>query len=659
MQRHRFLLIAIALGVLTSIVILMSRWSIEARYRTVEVILDSADWEALAAREGKDPVAVLMQARARGATSVGILERTLKRLAEQGSVAYLSTGDLLAGMASGALAPAFQDAPRSGKILPRAVYIAGTPAVLDFLEEAYRGLLGTARVSRVGRVLRVAGTREDIEELGVGFLAADLARYTSIGMIPVLRLRNYDGLTRQGLEDLFARLRRIGTGYTVVFELQEVLGADDLVDEAAKGMLALGHRYGRIEVFNVKRRQRGEDVLTQRMRPQVIRLFSLAPDELLQLTPEEARDKFVLAARERNARLLYLRPLVARAGVSGTEANLTYLTEITAELRRFGLHIGRAEPLRPLNVPVGLLLTVSLGAFATLGLVVTLLGERLGVLVPPRLVWGGIAAGVLATFGLVVIGHATLWRKLLALGIAATVPAVAIDATLPHVRSGEVIWTSLRALWTASILSVAAGVAVAAILSQWEFMMGAQYFLGVKIAHVIPAVLVVLLLWRRDRPRRPWQETVRELWEWSARPLALWHAILVVTAALAVGILLGRSGNLGLPVLGAEARLRTVTEDLLVARPRTKEYLIGHPALVLAAAVAVVGWRPGVRPLAAVGAIGQAGIVNSFSHIHTPLLYALWRTVNALLLGSILGALSVVLVLAVGAWYRRRFPRGP
>jgi len=660
-QRNRFFLIAIALGILASAAILLYRWSIEAQYRTVEVILDAADWEALATREGKDPLAVLKDARERGATAVGVLERTLKRLAEQGTVAYLSSGDVAVGAASGTLGPAFQDVIRNGGggLSPRAVYIAGAPRALDQLEEAYRGLLGTARVSRIGRVLRVAGTREDLEEIGIGFLPVDLERYTSIGLTPVLRLRNYDSLTRQGLDNLFARLRRLGTGYTIVFELQEVLGTDELIDEAAKGLLALGDRYGRIEVFNVRRKQRGEEVLAKRMRPQVIRLFSLSPDELLQLNMEEARDKFVLAARERNIRLLYLRPLNARAGVSGTAANLTYLAGITGDLKRFGLRLGRAEPMVPMRPPKLLLLIASLGAFATLGFVLTIAGAWFGVRVPHRFVWGGIAVAMLATVALVMVDHATLWRKLLALAIAAIVPACAIAATLPRARSKRATWRGLQALWTASIISVAAGLAVAALLSQWEFMMAADAFLGVKIAQIIPAVLVIFLLWGRDRAQRSWRQGLRELWRWAARPLAIWHAILVMIAGLAVGILLGRSGNLGLPVLSAEARLRTVTENLLVARPRTKEYLVGHPALVLAAAAAVMGWGLAVRPLAAVGAIGQAGIVNSFSHIHTPLRYALWRTGNALLLGSILGALGVLVVLVASGWYRRAFPRGP
>jgi hypothetical protein len=186
-------------------------------------------------------------------------------------------------------------------------------------------------------------------------------------------------------------------------------------------------------------------------------------------------------------------------------------------------------------------------------------------------------------------------------------------------------------------------------------------FFGVKIAQLLPVLLVALFVWRTDRPARSWRATLRELWAWSAHPLLLRYAIGVTVAGVAAVILLARSGNFGLPVLSIEERLRTLLEDLLVARPRTKEYLIGHPALVLAGVAVAAGWRAWVVPFAAVAAVGQGGIVNSFSHIHTPLLYAAWRTVNALWLGALIGAAAAGVVLAVAhrAAPSRARPRAP
>jgi len=60
-----------------------------------------------------------------------------------------------------------------------------------------------------------------------------------------------------------------------------------------------------------------------------------------------------------------------------------------------------------------------------------------------------------------------------------------------------------------------------------------------------------------------------------------------------------------------------------------------------------------VIPLAIVGAIGQAGLINSFSHIHTPLVLVVLRTFYALIIGSLLGGVAV---LFLGRIVRRFAP---
>jgi hypothetical protein len=115
-------------------------------------------------------------------------------------------------------------------------------------------------------------------------------------------------------------------------------------------------------------------------------------------------------------------------------------------------------------------------------------------------------------------------------------------------------------------------------------------------------------------------------------------------------MLLARTGNINLPLAGAEQQVRSVLENLLVARPRTKEFLIGYPALVVAGVAASLGWRRVGLAFALAGTIGTAGAINSFSHLHTPLVYTVWRTGNALLLGAALAVPAVMVLL----WLSRR-----
>jgi NhaP-type Na+/H+ or K+/H+ antiporter len=66
------------------------------------------------------------------------------------------------------------------------------------------------------------------------------------------------------------------------------------------------------------------------------------------------------------------------------------------------------------------------------------------------------------------------------------------------------------------------------------------------------------------------------------------------------------------------------------------------PALMLAHRRAV-GW------LLALGiGVGVGDIIDTFSHLHTPIEISVWRVVNGLVVGAIIGAIFV--------WIYRRFP---
>src|SRR2546428_13568844 len=111
--------------------------------------------------------------------------------------------------------------------------------------------------------------------------------------------------------------------------------------ETAAALRSAGFPYGRIEVFSVRRKQRGEDQLAAQMRPNVIRLFSPTAEELLALTPASVRAKVALAARDRTIRVLPLRPFLPAPGNVGTQPTLSLLDQSYADLPRFGLGPGR------------------------------------------------------------------------------------------------------------------------------------------------------------------------------------------------------------------------------------------------------------------------------------------------------------------------------
>ena len=111
----------------------------------------------------------------------------------------------------------------------------------------------------------------------------------------------------------------------------------------------------------------------------------------------------------------------------------------------------------------------------------------------------------------------------------------------------------------------------------------------------------------------------------------------MVLGILAVAglVYISRTGNESAFVSGFELQLRTALDQLLGVRPRTKEFLIGHP-LMLVALYYGFRYRYGVGILA-LGMIGQVSLVNTFAHIHTPIIISLIRTGYGLLFGLIVG----------------------
>jgi hypothetical protein len=551
----------------------------------------------------------------------------------------------------GTLQAAFLRLHEARQLRADAVYVTGETGERAFVAGRLRAMLGPARVREIGAVVEVLGARADLEEIGLGFRPSDAARFRDAGLGVVLRPRNYRGLTPESLRALADSYAAISPEPTLIFAATEVQGYEGLLQNAATEYHRIGARYGRIEVFSERRKQRGEDRLTALVRPAVIRVFSITPEELQLLRAPEVADRFVRAAQERNIRILYVRPLLfTPAGVPALQANLDLVSTISTELRAFGFTPARARPLAPFQPARPLLWLVALGAAALGALVLDRMAEAAGLSIPPWVWWAGIGLIVLGTAAAGMTPFDSLWRRLLALGVAiAGGTGAVVWALHSPSRGGRGVvvgaWgTLLRAVGLAAV----AGLLVAALLSQWSFMHAFSIFLGVKLAHAIPVGLVVVWMLLEARQALGWRGVGDAVGQWVQQPLRVGTAVAAVVAAGFAVILLARTGNISAPISGTEQQLRQVLEELLVARPRTKEFLFGYPMLALAGLAATKGWRRLTIVFAAAGVVGTTGVINSFSHLHTPLLYTIWRTANALMLGALIAIPAVVVVLWLG-----------
>jgi MFS family permease len=114
-----------------------------------------------------------------------------------------------------------------------------------------------------------------------------------------------------------------------------------------------------------------------------------------------------------------------------------------------------------------------------------------------------------------------------------------------------------------------------------------------------------------------------------------------------LGIYIARSDNFILPLPDLESRLRLLLSQLLGVRPRTKEFLLGYPILILCGVyLNTLLARKWLWLGLAVATIAPVSLINTFCHIHTPFVVSLIRSINGVVGGILMAAVYVVLIEA-------------
>lgn len=516
-----------------------------------------------------------------------------------------------------------------------------------------------AALERADRTVELVLDQERLwalsEQTGVP-IPAILARWRELG-VTALAAEDFEGArlaAEAGLRivprDLqvivLSRVYGWETG-PVIFTGNQVGGYPDRLASTAALLNDLGAPLGLIEFAN----QRGAPQLARLLNYRAVRVHSITMEELARLNDADAASRYARAARERNARVLYIRPLVRGPAPEMLARNEAYLTDIMARLDEAGLAPGAAQP-KPfwstaLWVPAAAALAAAAGG--------CLLLSRLWAM-PWWLAALGTAVSGGLVYGLGRMGYTVLARQTAALAVALVFPALAVitaaerlrplDAGRGH-RAPAGGWHAaagwgVALLQFAAVTLVGAGL-VAAALGDTRFLLQLEQFRGVKLAHVAP-LFIVVVFWLADQYRGSW-------WQWLNAPLRMWH-VLAGAAVLALGyVYVGRTGNDLVGVLDVERAMRMVLEDALEIRPRTKEFLLGYPALLLAFGFWTAGPRLLAWPLLVAGTIASISVINTFAHAHSPLAVSAVRTAYGFAAGLAVAVLALAAVVLL-----RRLP---
>ena len=618
-----FPLLCIAIGLITALYAIAQRFRLEQRNRAVELAIDASDAQALADSEGLSFVDVLERFRKVGMTSVAVSEETLVNLRDAGKIV------ILPATAADGLPPQFtlKVFSTDSRLLAR---IAQQVTAKFPVAPQWWAPRGGGEAA-----LALPNARSVVSEMGLGLDATQVEAARRADLRIVARLKNYPSLNRNALTFMIDEAKKAGASSVICAE-DEVLGYRDLIEDTAKLLREAKLNYGTIEFA----KQKGDQSLSKEMGGRVVRVHSIMPKESILLSPGEAVERFVRAAQERNVRICYLRPL-PQLKKDALQDNLRYVQALSYHLRRVGLAPKPSRAFGEFEMPFPLLLLMSLGV---IGGALLLLECFTPCSLPVHV---GLTVVGLVLSSLALQLSPILATKLLALAASGIFPTLAL-AYSPVAQFA--IRNSFYVLFSTSVITFTGALLIAGLLSNWRFMTETDQFMGIKASQLIPVLLIAVIyigeLFPSEKTRRDRWASAREKFQALLdHPLFVKYALIGAVAMVGGLLWIARTGNEpGVGVSEWELRFRSILERILIARPRTKEFLLAHPALFLAAFFAARGEKRYVIPLVLIGAIGQTSLLNTFCHIHTPLRVSLLRTFNGLWLGAGIGWLISLFV---------------
>ncbi len=642
--QRMFCELLIVVGLLAAIWVAVGRVMVEQMNNTVGMAVDWREVQEVAAATGVSPRHALFTLQSGGATHLAVAEQSLADLIDRGDVKLFARGDEVDILAADA--SVIQQLARG-------------------LRARFPGSYELQHVAENEIWLTVPAGAVLDRRVGAGYPREALEAASHAGLPVVARPRATGVRTPVAVQHVMEQVDEIDAAMTV-FSGERVVGFPRLVPDTADAMRQAEIIHGMLEMAP----QYGSAELSTRLDHQVVRVHAITETEMQTMPMPRAVERFVRATRERGIRLLYVR-LLPTAGDNPLEGNAVYLSAMREQLRSHGFFLGRPRPMKQFSTAPWILAIVNL---AVCGALLWLGQALLGL--PGREFWPVALAVIVGATAMLFVATDPA-RQLMALVGAIIFPIIAAGWTargLTRVegepRLGMALGRLLAAFLAVTVITAFGGLLVVGLLGDSAFFVKVAQFRGVKIAHLLP-ILTVAVLWLarsmsgyRDRLKsvKPDEmvdyhtgDTVPELpplWAGLRQALeqfvAYWHVAVALAALAALGMLVVRSGHeITGAVLPMEMELRTALDRLLSVRPRSKEVFLGHPVMLLALLLTMRGVRPGVWIAFAVGVIGQVSLLNSFCHVHTPLLLTILRVFN----GVWVGALGGLILCALWDWF--------
>ena len=549
--KTRFAAVILIVALLASLTVAFFREREEAHTRRVEIAMDYQDFIALARSYNYDPALFLRALKAAGLTSLAVTEELGSAIGDDGR-AYAVTGAQLANQArvSPIKDPLLAGLLRTKRLDLDAVYVLVSDASTFNRYRHQLPLLFMPKSVRILRphspwVIEVRTQSDYFGTLAFGIPTDQIELARSLHLLLIPRFQNDERFTEPQMDAVYRNVLKYDPKVSTVifFGLRnEVLGYPDHLDDAAAAFKKHAFNFGSIEAYDDSQVQKGNDTLARQIPGRTVRVQAIAKAELDKIKLEEVVARFVLGVRERNVRVVYLRPWDHQDGdLSIEKTNIKMVHEIATELVASGYSLGKAAPITPYRGNNRLL--VGIAALALPSIFVLLLGF-FGIYRP----WLAVAAYALtaALYGAGVLSHHDMFaRSLIALAAALLFAIAAFLSLIPAFNETPAPTLGAQLLrsvgWTviAIVVALAGALVVVGVMSAPLAMEEIERFRGVKLVLALPPLLA-LLLYIFDRRFGSGVERPRDV---LATPVLAYQLVLGIVVVALGALLVMRSGN--------------------------------------------------------------------------------------------------------------------
>ena len=690
MKVNKILAAILVIGVLAAAFLAVGRYRTENQYKNYEITMDLEEIKKIAATEEKTLEQSLADWKEAGLGSVTITESSLDSLKwnndfkvrtsfEGYDVIVEATKEGIDFVEKG-LKEVLADGRSMTRRSDTELALTGIASDFAFKYEVVRDFLekqiGTDKVGQMSK----------LQLIGLGYLPGEIEAVRAAGLAVRFRPTYSAGVqdAKRSIDRFIAAVKQYSDQSYVIFFGDTVLGMDTEPEYMAKALRENEIAAAMIEA-SVQRehlQQTGLEALVRAIDYQAVRVFSTwnyiqrRYDYKMPLhhQGQEIVNTFYRAITERNIRVIFFKPFIDSKNdlVSDYAVYKARFADLERRLLAGPHHIRRVMAadgekldlmprLRPRPT------YQMLAGLAVIACFLLLLDNMLPL--KPVVLYGLFALAALPTAAVYLLQiRLSLFNILF--GLAATILFAVLATQFVLAESKRVFDAGAavtrlgafgRSLWLlagAVLISLAGALCETAFYAESEYLLELKVFTGVKVSQLLPlalAIVVALRYFGNDILGKAELTAKDRTMYFLNMNIKFWHALIGMMLLAAVALLIIRSGHeTGVQPANMELFIRNILEEILPARPRNKAFLLGYPGLLLLGYFAYQKKYQWLYPILAImAAMGQANILNTFSHIRTPLYLSVWRIFFEVLFAIGMTGLYVLVLEAAGALWRR------